>query len=178
MGYLTIFFWDSHLKELKNNDKKSKGAPVYDQPIARKSSSKLPVTSLLMWQGWVVTSQATLNSISGRTADRIWVLLWTFFHYFLSSFKWLSQKKWSSTPFDKLAFYVSDIQVQSQTHQKKSLSQSPRRRHRSANGSTGQHCPRAYKYLPLKTQALPLRLSFADQNYTPFREDWSEHLKY
>jgi len=46
----------------------------------------------------LVTSQATLNSISGQSADRRRVLLWTFFHYFLSSFKWLSQKKMVKYP--------------------------------------------------------------------------------
>ena len=53
----------------------------------------------------LVTSQATLNSISGRSTDRRRVLLWTFFHYFFSSFKWLSQKKIVKYP-DKLSVAI------------------------------------------------------------------------
>jgi len=55
-----------------------------------------------------VTSQATLNSISGRSADHIRVLLWTFFHYFLSSFKWPSQKKMVKYPIFSLALLYHD----------------------------------------------------------------------
>jgi len=57
MGYLTIFSEMVIWKSLKNNETKSKEAPLYDQPIARKSSSKLPVTSILtLVTGWEVTS--------------------------------------------------------------------------------------------------------------------------
>jgi len=45
MEYLTIFYRDSHQKELKNDEEKPKAAPSYNQPIASKSSSKLPLTS-------------------------------------------------------------------------------------------------------------------------------------
>jgi len=44
-GVLDHFFLRAIWKSLKNNEKKSKGAPFYDQPIARKSNWKLPVTS-------------------------------------------------------------------------------------------------------------------------------------
>jgi len=40
----------------------------------------------------VVTSHATLNLISGRSGNRIKVLLWIFFSFFDSSFKWLYKK--------------------------------------------------------------------------------------
>jgi len=45
MGYLTNFYRDSHQEEPKNDKEKSKAAPRYNQPIARKSCSKFPVTS-------------------------------------------------------------------------------------------------------------------------------------
>jgi len=45
IGYLTNFYGDSHQKELNNEEEKSKAAPRHNQPIAWKSSSKLPVTS-------------------------------------------------------------------------------------------------------------------------------------
>jgi len=35
---MTNFHRDSHLKELKKDEEKSKEAPRYNQPIARKSS--------------------------------------------------------------------------------------------------------------------------------------------
>jgi len=46
----------------------------------------------------LVTSQATFKPISGRSADRRRVLLRTLFHYFFSSFKWLSHKKMVKNP--------------------------------------------------------------------------------
>jgi len=44
MGHLTIFYRDSHQKELKEDEEKSKATPSYNPPIAWKSSSMLPVT--------------------------------------------------------------------------------------------------------------------------------------
>jgi len=89
MGFLTIFFSEIAIwKSLKNNENKSKGAPFYDQPIARKSSSKLPVT----WrhkQFW-----------TRFPGDRLIVEEWSFglLFIFFSSFKWLSQKKMVKNP--------------------------------------------------------------------------------
>jgi len=42
---MTIFSEIAIWKSWKNNEKKSTGAPFYDQPIAQKSNWKLPVTS-------------------------------------------------------------------------------------------------------------------------------------
>jgi len=62
-------------KSLKNYEEKSKAAPRYNQQIARKSSLKLPVTSQNPWKSAKfedsITSRATSDSISGRSADCI-----------------------------------------------------------------------------------------------------------
>jgi len=55
MGHLNNFIEIAIKKSSKYAEKKSKSAPRYNQPIALKSSSKLPVTSQNPWNSALFT---------------------------------------------------------------------------------------------------------------------------
>jgi len=89
-GVLDHFFSEIAIwKCSKNNEKKSKGAPDNLSGL--------------------VTSQATFNSISGRSTDRRRVLLWTNFSLFFWALSYgYLRKKWSSNPLFLFFDFISD----------------------------------------------------------------------
>jgi len=87
-------------KSLKNNEKKVQRSTLLRSADRPEVEFKVAcdVTRPDKSSG-LVTSQGTLNPISGRSADRRRVLLWTFFSLFFKLFQMaISEKKWSSIP--------------------------------------------------------------------------------
>jgi len=94
-------------KSSKNNEKKSKGAPFYDKPIAQKSSLKLPVTSQgqiicrALWRHRQLQTRFPGDRliVEGCSFGLFFIIFWALSNGYL-------RKKWSSTPYEM--FRVQD----------------------------------------------------------------------